>query len=406
MTTTPAPIPAPESIQPASALPEAPPPRPLAVQAVHDTLRSTGARLGLIWVSLLAFCGIFAPFIANSHPIAMKVNGEWSSPMLRHLTPVDVVLVVTALAAVVLAFVRGLRFRYKLLVLAGLGVLLSALCALTINPPQAIVYERYRDMERAGQVEAVYRTVIPYSANDRLRDQPDMRFQAPSREHWLGTEESGADLLSRMIHASRIALAIGFISQTIAVTIGVIVGGIMGYFAGKVDIIGMRLIEIFEAIPTLFILIAITAFVGRNLYLMMAIIGLTGWTGDARFIRGEFFKLRKQDFVQAAIAAGLPTWSVLFRHMLPNGIAPVLVSASFGVAGAILIETTLSFLGLGLVDQPSWGQMLNQARSGGVSFYWWIAIFPGLAIFLTVFAYNLIGEALRDALDPKLRGTR
>jgi peptide/nickel transport system permease protein len=136
---------------------------------------------------------------------------------------------------------------------------------------------------------------------------------------------------------------------------------------------------------------------------MMALIGLLSWTGYARFIRGEFFKLRNQDFVHAARAAGLPLRSIIFRHMLPNGITPVLVNTSFGVASAILIESTLSFLGLGLVDEPSWGQLLNQARAGGTGFQWWIATFPGLAIFLTVFAYNLIGEAIRDAIDPRLR---
>ena len=396
-------MPAPQPFETNTALTDEPT-RPLAQQAIRETWRKTGAKLGVLWVALLAFCAIFGPFIANSHPIAIKVQGRWSSPMLHHLTPVDVVLVFAALVAAILLGVKGMMFRLKLLILAVVIIIAAIVCGATIHPPETVVYERYREMERAGEVEKVIRTIIPYSANDRLRDQPDMRLKAPSRDHWLGTEGSGADLLSRMIHASRIALAIGFISQGIAVTIGVIIGGIMGYYVGTVDILGMRLIEIFEAIPRIFLLIAVTAFVGRNLYLMMAIIGLTGWTGDARFIRGEFFKLRKMDFVQAAIAGGLPMRSILFRHMLPNGIAPVLVSSSFGVAGAILAETTLSFLGLGLVDQPSWGEMLNQARAGGVSFFWWIAIFPGLAIFLTVLAYNLIGEALRDALDPKLRG--
>ncbi len=206
-----------------------------------------------------------------------------------------------------------------------------------------------------------------------------------------------------MIHACRIALSIGLISTGISVTIAIIIGGTMGYFVGRVDILGMRLIEIFEAIPTLFLLICCVAFIGRSLYIMMAIIGFTTWTGDARFIRAEFLRLRKQDFVQSAIASGLPLRSILFRHLLPNGISPILVTFPFGVASAILFESTLSFLGLGLVEDPSWGQMLNQALGVGGSFVWWIAFFPGLAIFLTVFAYNLLGESLRDALDPKLR---
>ena len=197
-------------------------------------------------------------------------------------------------------------------------------------------------------------------------------------------------------------MAIGFIATSIAIVIGILIGGLMGYFAGKSDLIGMRLVEILEAIPTLFLLLMFVAFFDRNLYMMMVIIGLTTWSGYARFIRAEFLKLRKQDFVQAAIACGLPLRSILFRHMLPNGLAPVLVSASFGVAAAILYEAVLSFLGLGLVDKPSWGELLNQALGAGGSFSWWLALFPGLAIFLTVLAYNLIGETLRDAIDPYL----
>jgi peptide/nickel transport system permease protein len=205
-----------------------------------------------------------------------------------------------------------------------------------------------------------------------------------------------------MIFATRIALSIGFISTGIAVVVGVILGGVMGYYGGWVDLLGMRFTEIFQAIPTLLLLLCCVAAFGHNLYIIMVIIGLTGWVGYAQFVRAEFLTLRDRDFVQAARAAGIPTWSILFRHMLPNGITPVLVSASFGVAGAILTETTLSFLGIGLVGEASWGGLLNQAQGEGGSFYWWIAVYPGLAIFLTVFAYNLIGEALRDALDPKL----
>jgi len=204
-----------------------------------------------------------------------------------------------------------------------------------------------------------------------------------------------------MVHASRVALSIGFIATGISMFIGIIIGGQMGYFAGRFDMIGMRIVEVFEAIPVLFLLLAFVAFFGRSVYIIMIIIGVTGWSGYARYIRAEFLKLRKQDYVQAAIASGLPLRSILFRHMLPNGIAPVLVVASFGVAAAILTEATLSFLGLGPVEAPSWGSMLNEAVKSSV-FNWWMAVFPGGAIFLTVFSYNLMGEALRDAVDPQL----
>jgi peptide/nickel transport system permease protein len=205
-----------------------------------------------------------------------------------------------------------------------------------------------------------------------------------------------------MIHASRVALSIGFISTGIAVIIGVFIGALMGYYVGWFDLLGMRLVEIFDSIPTLLLLLCFVAFFKPNLYIMMAIIGATSWVSYAYFVRAEFLSLRDRDFVHAARAAGIPLRSILFRHMLLNGLTPVIVSASFGVASAILIESTLSFLGIGLPSEASWGALLEEALGVGGTFYWWIALFPGAAIFLTVFAYNLIGESLRDALDPRL----
>lgn len=379
------------------------PARSYARQVLADTFAGWRARLGALWIGVLVLMAVFAPFIANSNPILLKMNGKWSSPLLKSLTPVDVLLLILMLAGAILLTLRRMSWMRRAAVLLIVSAVSGVLLPFLVRPPATMVYERYRVAQKTGAIEYALHAPIPYSPTDRLRDQPGTRLSPPSREHWLGTEVNGADVCSRMIHASRIALSIGFISTGIAVAIGVVVGGIMGYFAGKVDIIGMRLVEIFEAIPTLFLLITFVAFFERSLYMIMVIIGLVGWTGNARFIRAEFLKLRKQDFVQAAIAAGLPLRSVLFRHMLPNGITPVLVSASFGVASAILAEATLSFLGLGLVDEPSWGQMLEQARSVGGTFTWWMAIFPGLAIFLTVFAYNMVGESLRDAIDPRIR---
>jgi peptide/nickel transport system permease protein len=384
--------------------PEAPP-RTYVRQVIIDTFKSYRARFGAAWVALLGFAGVFAPFIASSHPLLMKTDdGGWSSPVLKYLTPVDVILLACTFAAVILVMLRRYPASWRWLTWLAIVLLSIPLCYWLVRPPQTVVYEQYRDWTKEGKIQRAVYAPIPYSANDRQRDVPESGLQPPSRAHLLGTEVNGADVASRMIHAARIAMAIGFIATGIAVIIGVIIGGFMGYYAGTTDILGMRLIEIFEAIPQLFLLLAFVAFFGRNLYIMMAIIGLTSWTPDARFIRAEFLRLRKLDFVQAGIAAGLPLRSILFRHMLPNGISPVLVSASFGIASAILYESTLSFLGLGLVDEPSWGQLLNQALSVGGTFTWWIALFPGLAIFLTVFAYNLVGESLRDALDPRLRG--
>jgi peptide/nickel transport system permease protein len=376
---------------------------PWSAQVLGALLVRSTARLGLAWIALLALVAAFAPFLANSHPLYMVVDGQRSFPAFSHLQAADL----TWLAGLVLALfawrVRGpvfLRFAGWFVAVTVVGTIAWA----TVVPPPLVVYEQYRELEAAGRVEAVVRAPIPYSAKDYLRDYGDTGIEAPllgkdGRTHWFGTEDNGADVAARMIEATRIALGIGFIATGIALVIGTIIGGLMGYFSGVVDIIGMRLVEIFEAIPTLFLLLTFVAFFGRSIYMMMIIIGITSWSGYARYVRAEFLRLREQDFVQAAIASGLPLRSILFRHMLPNGVAPLLVAASFGVASAILAETTLSFLGLGLVDDPSWGQLLNQAVQSS-TFNWWLAVFPGGAIFLTVFAYNLVGEALRDAVDP------
>jgi peptide/nickel transport system permease protein len=271
-----------------------------------------------------------------------------------------------------------------------------------VHPPAAVIYDQYRLGLANQTIEQAVFAPVPYSPTDRSRDRP-LSLTAPDSLHWMGTDEDGADVLSRMIHACRIALGIGLVATGIALVIGILYGGFMGFFTGWTEILMMRFLEIFESIPQLFLLLTVVAFFGRNIYLIMAVIGLTSWPGYARYLRAEFLKLRQQDFVQAAQASGLPIWSILFRHMLPNGVAPLLVAASFGIASAILAEAVLSFLGLGVVDEPSWGGMLNQAVGPGGTFAVWLATYPGLAIFLTVFAYNLIGEALRDAIDPHLQ---
>jgi len=363
-----------------------------------------GARLGLIWIFLLTIIAVFAPFIANSHPWLLSEAGSISSPLLKYISMADITLLALFIAAVIL-FIRKPSIKITTAVMATVLIVVGSLSSLFVSPPQLATYEQYREKDNNKQYDWVVWAPIPYSAKDYIRDEGDTGLEAPlqdkARTHLFGTDENGADVLSRMVHASRIALGIGFVATGIALIIGVIIGGLMGFYSGVMDMIGMRLVEIFEAIPTLFLLLTFVAFFGRSLYIMMVIIGLTSWSGYARYVRAEFLKLRQQDFVQSAVACGLPLRSILFRHMLPNGIAPVLVGVSFGVASAILAEATLSFLGLGLVDDPSWGQMLNQAVRSS-TFNWWMAVFPGGAIFLTVFAYNLMGESLRDAIDPQL----
>ena len=229
------------------------------------------------------------------------------------------------------------------------------------------------------------------------------RYTAPGiNNHLLGTDQLGRDVMSGMIHGFRIALLVGFVSMSIAFLIGVTIGSIAGYFGGVIDMIFQRLMELMMTIPVLFLIITIIAFYpGGGIWMVMVVIGLTGWTGIARYTRAEFLKTRNQDYVSASIAIGNPAIRTIFRHILPNSIAPVMVAVVFGIASAILYESTLSFLGLGSATSFSWGAILSVAR--GATYAWWLALFPGLGIFLTVTTYNLVGEGLRDALDPRLK---
>lgn len=374
-----------------------------SARVTRQTLSRLGARFGLTWIGIVAVSAVFAPFLANSHPLLMQQDSSWSSPLFVHLTFIDTTLLAAFFAGVAAWLLRS---RLKALQILWLLLISTAIAGVAgwqlLSPPQAVIFEQYRTGLADGTIESAVFVPIPYSPTDRSRDKP-LSLTAPDRSHLMGTDEDGADVFARMIHACRIALGIGLVSTGIALAIGILYGGIMGFFTGWVEILMMRFLEIFESIPQLFLLLTVVAFFGRNIYLIMAVIGLTSWPGFARYLRAEFLKLRQQDFVQAAQAAGLPTRSILFRHMLPNGVAPLLVSASFSIATAILAEAVLSFLGLGVVDEPSWGGMLNQAVGPGGTFAIWLATYPGLAIFLTVFAYNLIGEALRDAIDPNLQ---
>ena len=242
---------------------------------------------------------------------------------------------------------------------------------------------------------------IPYRPNEIDLAVP---FANPSQEHWLGTDKLGRDVMAGIIHGSRVSLSVGFVAVGISLVIGVILGALAGFFGSWVDLLISRLFELMLAIPTFFLLITIAAVLPPSIFLTMAIIGLTSWVGIARFTRNEFLKIRNLDYVTAAIALGVSSRRVMSRHILPNALAPVMVSVVLGIAAAILVESSLSFLGIGVpADLVTWGSILNEARSN--TFAWWLAVFPGLAIFITVLAYYLVGEGLRDALDPRLRGS-
>ncbi len=223
----------------------------------------------------------------------------------------------------------------------------------------------------------------------------------PSWDHLLGTDKEGRDVFTRLLYGTRISLTIGVVAVGIYMTIGVVIGALGGYYGGWVDMVVLRLIEVMICFPTLFLILTLRGFIDNpSIFHIMLIIGVTGWTRIARLVRGEFLRLKNQEFVQAAIAMGLTQRKIIFRHVLPNALGPVFVSAAFGVAGAILIEATLSFLGLGPPTAPSWGQILTTGRDTGQMA---LILAPGFAIFVTVSLLNLVGDGARDALDPKLR---
>ena len=308
------------------------------------------ALLGL-WVALVFFfLALFAPLLANNRALVLRFHGKWTWPVWSH--------------------------------------------------EERIGYQSWKELrEQMGPGDFAWWPPIPYSPTEiNLLE----NLEPPSRRHWLGTDDNGRDVLARMIYGARISLSVGFVAVGIALIIGIVVGALAGYFGGWIDHLISRLIEIFLTIPTFFLIITIVAFLPPSIYNIMVVIGLTGWTGAARFVRAEFLKLKELDFILASRALGASHGRIIFLQMLPNAMAPVLVSAVFGIAGAILTESSLSFLGFGVPPPtPSWGDILSQSRDY-IEFAWWLTTFPGLAIFLSITSYNLVGEGLRDAMDPKL----
>ncbi len=227
------------------------------------------------------------------------------------------------------------------------------------------------------------------------------RLAPPNPAHPLGTDDLGRDIYARLVHGARVSLTVGFSATAIALVIGSLLGALAGYYGGVADWIVSRAIEVVLCFPFLLLVLAIVALFGPSFLTIMIALGLTSWTSEARFMRGEFLRIREMEFAQAARASGARDARIIFRHLLPNALAPVLVSASFGVASAILVESALSFLDMGVPPPtPSWGNILTVAERH-IDYAWWLVLFPGVAIFLTVAAFNIIGDRVRDALDPR-----
>ena len=241
------------------------------------------------------------------------------------------------------------------------------------------------------------------ATHDPLQQNLDAILLSPSSAYWLGTDEYGRDVYSRMLYGARVSLWVGFVSVGISVSIGLVLGLVAGWFRGLADECIMRFVDVMLCFPSFFLILAVIAFLEPSLVNIMVVIGLTSWMGVARLVRAETLSLRERDFVAAARLCGAGTVRILTRHILPNAAAPVLVSATLGVAGAILLESGLSFLGIGVqYPFPSWGNILIEGKQTlGVA--WWLSLYPGLAILFIVLGYNLLGEGLRDLLDPRGR---
>ncbi|MEA3305826.1 MAG: ABC transporter permease [Candidatus Omnitrophota bacterium] len=250
---------------------------------------------------------------------------------------------------------------------------------------------------------AIFAPLLSVHDQYELNLLPEERLQPPSKEHWFGTDDLGRDLFSRMVYGARISLSVGFIAVAIMLVIGVFMGALAGYYGGWIDNLIMRFVEIMMCFPRFYLILMILAFLGPSIVYVMIVIGLTSWTGLARLVRAEFLSLREREFTVAAKALGASDLRIAFRHILPNALAPVFVSATLNVGGAILLESGLSFLGIGVqIPVPSWGNIISTGR-----FYiysaWWLTVFPGMAILITVLSFNLVGEGLRTILDPHLK---
>jgi len=272
------------------------------------------------------------------------------------------------------------------------------------EPPALRAYTNASLLEEMGDEDWAVMPLVTYWGYDS--HDLESVLAPPGGAHLLGTDPTGRDVMARIIHGSRVSLAVGVVAVLILLGVGVFLGSIAGFYGGWIDSLVMRVVEIFLSIPTMLLIVTMLAVLAPEgwgaVIAMMVVIGLTGWTSPARLIRGEILKVKTQEYVEASKALGASDLRIIFRHIIPNAIAPVLVTATFSIASAILIEGALSFLGFGIPpDMASWGGVLTEARRHTEA--WWLAVFPGFAIFITVTAYNLMGEGLRDAIDPKLK---
>jgi peptide/nickel transport system permease protein len=404
---------------------------------VWRQFRKNRAAYWSLWLMVPTFLlATFAPLIASNVPFVFYEDSHTSYPWLSALfNPQEnadfafnmaligfVPWVVLALATNRLCRPRGWSGRGRIgLVALEYVAIIVALCVLFgARPPYGLRPNNpYQDrnfsqeqFDSGGKNYGIY-PPIPFGTTEL---DIDFRYQPPlSRKpaelcreandgfvHLLGTDKTGRDVLVEMIYGTRISMTVGFVAVGIYLAIGVVLGALAGYFGGKTDILISRVIEVVMLFPAMFLILTLVALIGRSIYIIMVVIGITGWPSIARLVRGDVLKQRTIEYTLAARALGSPSLRIVFRHILPNALSSVFVAAPFGIASAIIVEANLSMLGYGVEPPtPSWGTLLNQGKDN--YHYWWLIVIPSIGIFLTVTLFNLVGSGLRNAMDPKLR---
>lgn len=336
---------------------------------------------GLIAVLLLASMAATAPLLANDKPVVASYKGEMVFP---------------ALASYVDTWVpwQSMRNRLKSVEVGDGWFPMSGHYA-------SLDGQSWKDVADSPDMGFAVWPPLRWSPT---KFDPDALKLKPGadKSHPLGTDDQGRDVLARLIHGTVVAMLVGVVAMSISSSVGITLGLAAGFFGGWVDLLLSRITEIVMCFPTFFLIIAVIAFLEPSIVNIMMVLGFVGWTRIFRLVRGEVLKVRSLDYIAAAQALGLPSWRVMFRHVLPNAICPVFVAIAFGVANAVLAETSLSFLGFGDATVPSWGETVMQGRAYVSQGLWHLTVFPGLAIFVTLTAFNLLGQGLRDAMDPKL----
>jgi peptide/nickel transport system permease protein len=370
------------------------------------------AILGLSGIIILFILALSAPLLANGRPLIFVRDGSVTFPFLRYIFAPDTTETFIEkvfnfmLLFIPPAFILHLFLKKHTTVLLGLLLLTALVLAIpffTVPPKldKTNWHAQASILDRKNGDFAVF-TLIPYGPYAQIGEP----YEIPSAKHWLGTDQIGRDVTARMLYGARVSLAVGLFATGLALVIGTIIGMCAGYFRGRFDLVTMRIVEIILCFPTFLLLLILMSLLKeykfeQSILLVIMVLGMFGWIGLCRLVRGETLKQRILPYISSCEATGLPVWRIMLFHLLPNVSGVILISFTFGVAGAIVSESSLSFLGFGVqAPTASWGSLLRQAFSDPFT-YWHLTVCPGAALFLSVCAFNFAGEGLRKVFNPK-----